>query len=299
MSTRKIKNAKDLSTGELIYFRGHAQATYMSDGTTVEEAIKNSIPSGPSAEFPEANLASVSDSGELEEINDIKFVKYIPQALTDDEKIQARKNIGAISNEEIDFPSIDSSMSAVSTNAPQNKVVKQYVDNLLNNKVDKVAGKQLTSVDFTQSDKSKLDGLKNIVVDTNISDYSTNPVQNKVIKEYVDSCFSNIGMPVDNISSGSSGNHSVSAVLKPNHYTRVAVPVSYLEILLQASSNNSNIEVINQYIIEFTVYDLADFLNITLPPNLKWANGVIPDFSAGGTYIISIINNLATAVVYI
>lgn len=42
MSTRKIMNAKDLSTNELIYFRGHAKATYMSDGTTtVEDAINN------------------------------------------------------------------------------------------------------------------------------------------------------------------------------------------------------------------------------------------------------------------
>lgn len=41
MATRNIKDAKDLSTGELIYFKGHAQATYMSDGTTVEDAIHN------------------------------------------------------------------------------------------------------------------------------------------------------------------------------------------------------------------------------------------------------------------
>lgn len=41
MSTRKIKDAKDLSTNELIYFKGHAQATYMSDGRTVEEAVNN------------------------------------------------------------------------------------------------------------------------------------------------------------------------------------------------------------------------------------------------------------------
>ena len=39
MSTRKIKDAKDLTTGELIYFKGHAKATYMSDGRTVEEAV--------------------------------------------------------------------------------------------------------------------------------------------------------------------------------------------------------------------------------------------------------------------
>ena len=41
MSTRNIKDAKDLDTGELIYFKGHAQATFMSDGSTVEDAVKN------------------------------------------------------------------------------------------------------------------------------------------------------------------------------------------------------------------------------------------------------------------
>lgn len=39
MATRKIKDAKDLDTGELIYIKGHAKATYMSDGRTVEDAI--------------------------------------------------------------------------------------------------------------------------------------------------------------------------------------------------------------------------------------------------------------------
>ena len=39
MATRNIKDAKDLTTGELIYFKGSAQATFMSDGRTVEEAV--------------------------------------------------------------------------------------------------------------------------------------------------------------------------------------------------------------------------------------------------------------------
>ena len=37
--TRKVKEAKDLVTNELIYFTGHAKATYMSDGSTVEDDI--------------------------------------------------------------------------------------------------------------------------------------------------------------------------------------------------------------------------------------------------------------------
>lgn len=40
MSTRKIKDAKDLTSNELIYFKSHAKATYMSDGSTVEDAVK-------------------------------------------------------------------------------------------------------------------------------------------------------------------------------------------------------------------------------------------------------------------
>ena len=42
---RKVKDAKDLKANELIYFKGHAGATYMSDGTTVEDAI-NGIQDG-------------------------------------------------------------------------------------------------------------------------------------------------------------------------------------------------------------------------------------------------------------
>ena len=48
MATRKIKDAKDLETNERIFFKGHAKATYMSDGSTVEDAINNiNIEAGP------------------------------------------------------------------------------------------------------------------------------------------------------------------------------------------------------------------------------------------------------------
>lgn len=66
MSTRKIKDAKDLTTNELIYFKGHAQATYMSDGRTVEEAITTytggfgGISTGSSA-YPVVEIETLSD----------------------------------------------------------------------------------------------------------------------------------------------------------------------------------------------------------------------------------------------
>ena len=43
MSHRKIKDAVDLTNDELIYFRSHAKATFMSDGKTVENAIQERI----------------------------------------------------------------------------------------------------------------------------------------------------------------------------------------------------------------------------------------------------------------
>lgn len=39
---RQVKDAEELITGEKIYFKGHAKATYMSNGQTVEDAF-NSI----------------------------------------------------------------------------------------------------------------------------------------------------------------------------------------------------------------------------------------------------------------
>lgn len=50
MANRIIKDAKDAKSNELIYFRGHAKATYMSDGRTVEDAI-NSAGTGGGADM--------------------------------------------------------------------------------------------------------------------------------------------------------------------------------------------------------------------------------------------------------
>lgn len=41
MSTRKVMDAKNLDTGEEIYFTSHAQATFLSDGTTVENNLND------------------------------------------------------------------------------------------------------------------------------------------------------------------------------------------------------------------------------------------------------------------
>jgi hypothetical protein len=132
---------------------------------------------------------------------------------------------------------VDTTLSASSSNAISNSAVTKA----LNNKVTKVAGKGLStndftddykqkidntvnvSNDFTEDYKNKLDNIEaraevnliekiyiagkeltptnkavNIYVDSSMSDYSENPVQNKVIKQYID----------DHIGSGGSGGES-------------------------------------------------------------------------------------------
>ena len=62
MSTRNIKDAKDLTTGELIYFKSHAQATFMSDECTVEEAV---------SEISAVDTSNLATKNELDQKQDI------------------------------------------------------------------------------------------------------------------------------------------------------------------------------------------------------------------------------------
>ena len=52
--------------------------------------------------------------------------------------------------------------------------------------VRQVAGKGLSTEDFTTAEKTKLAGLANTVVDATLDDDSTNPVQNKIVKGALD-----------------------------------------------------------------------------------------------------------------
>ena len=81
---------------------------------------------------------------------------------------------------------VDDALSATSTNPVQNKVVTAALD--------KKAGKDVATAEadglMSSTDKAKLDGIEDgankTIVDDAMSDTSTNPVQNKVIKQYVD-----------------------------------------------------------------------------------------------------------------
>ena len=64
-----------------------------------------------------------------------------------------------------------------------NYYTKTQVDTLLNDKVDKISGKGLSTNDFTNAYKSTLD---NYTVDSTLDSTSTNPIQNAVVTQALD-----------------------------------------------------------------------------------------------------------------
>lgn len=85
---------------------------------------------------------------------------------------------------------VDAAIAAAGGHAAD-AYTKAEVDGFLNNKVSKEAGKGLSTNDYTTAEKDKLAGVEaqanKTVVDAELSNFSTNPVQNKVIKAELDS----------------------------------------------------------------------------------------------------------------
>ena len=75
---RKVKNIIDKTTGEAVYAMGHAQATYMSDGRTVEDAIVEAMQSGGGSSDIYIFVRS-GDSGVLsaDEVAKLFAAKYV------------------------------------------------------------------------------------------------------------------------------------------------------------------------------------------------------------------------------
>ena len=90
---------------------------------------------------------------------------------------------------------VQASLSKADTALQEHQSLAEYaktvdVNNALGNKVDKVAGKGLSTNDYTTDEKTKLSGIEaganKTIVDSALSSASTNPVQNKIIKASID-----------------------------------------------------------------------------------------------------------------
>lgn len=94
MATRKIKDAKDLSTNELIYFKGHAQATYMSNGATVEDVI-NTLKGGSGGVTSESDPVFLASPAASITANNILNWNNKQDLITDIETIRAGAGLGS------------------------------------------------------------------------------------------------------------------------------------------------------------------------------------------------------------
>lgn len=83
--TRKVKDAKDLESNERIYFKGHAKATYMSDGRSVEDAINQMGTGGGTVDLSgyatKAELANKVDKVNGKQLSTEDFTTLLKQKL--------------------------------------------------------------------------------------------------------------------------------------------------------------------------------------------------------------------------
>ena len=177
----------------------------------------------------------------------------------DDTKEYGAGSVGAelkeLSQKEID---VDSALSDTSTNPVQNKVVKSAMDK----KVTEEAGKGLSTNDFTNAYKTKLDNIEEeankTIVDSALSLTSENPVQNKVVAQEIndkaDVIISTASGSIAHFEDGAEADaKSVIAYIEPVqdlHGYDSPWPAGSGKNLLQ---NNGSSEVING--ITFTVHD--------------------------------------------
>lgn len=150
----------------------------------------------------------------------------------------------------------------------------------------KFLGKIDEAKDIVTNDQ--IPDVSEIKVDSSMSDSSTNPVQNKTVKAYVDSKVAAAGQ----MAVVAHGYSETSVEIAPNAYHRWTSTMSSLTVTLKSVSSAN---VLN-YMMEFTTSSSGCVL--TLPSNIKWANGNPPAMKPSTTYQISIINNLGVWAYY-
>ena len=167
--------------------------------------------------------------------------------------------------------SFDDHLDGASTNAPQNKVVKEAIDDL----------------------DARVDALEDVTIDTELDAESTNAVQNKAIKEAIDGLTAE-GITFDNTGTGLSSTDVQNAIAD----TKALIPA--VDTTLNSSSGNAiaNSAVKNALdALETSLGDDIDAVEAQIPTvdsNLDTTSGNPIANSAVSTPIASLTSNLAT-----
>lgn len=81
---------------------------------------------------------------------------------------------------------IDSQLSTISTNPVENQAITKALNSKQDNLVSGVNIKKINGVDILGEGEVTIQTGTDITVDSQMDDSSTNPVQNRIVKEYID-----------------------------------------------------------------------------------------------------------------
>ncbi len=142
----------------------------------------------------------VSDTDVTKALSDIRALQESLEDVNETLELKADKselpvNVSELTND-ADYATKEEVNEAVSIVIdPTLKVSGKAADakatgDALNNKVDKVAGRQLSENNYTTYEREKLAGISSgatrVIVDYQMNESSSNPVQSRIIKKYVD-----------------------------------------------------------------------------------------------------------------
>lgn len=289
MATRRIKDAKDLSTNELIYFKSHAKATFMSDGSTVEDTINNIN----LLDYIKKNeLSLVATTGSF---NDLIDAPSIPQAVFETTVANwgFTKNTGTYSKPTGGIPksdlhtSIQDSLSKADT-ALQSETYKGTVTGVKINGSTKTQSNGIVDLGTVITSHQSLSGKQDLLVSgTNIKTINGQSILgngNLVISGGASSGSSDSSPAYPEINHGTT---NTTFTLNSNTFYIWDEVVS-----LTLSLNDPISGITNEYIFQFSSGETAP--SLTLPAYVKWVNDEIPVFDSNKVYQISILNNFAS-----
>ena len=276
MTNRIIKDAKDLSTNELIYFRGHAKATYMSNGATVEDAINNISNNGGSG-------ADMTNYYTKEQIDNKGYITEIPSEYVTETELNGKgyattSQVNAKQDAISDLSTIRSG-AALGATALQSVPSEYITETELNNKgyLTSIPSEYVTETELTNKSYATTSQV-NAKQDTLVSGTNIKTINGTSI----------LGSGDIKTNKPLQTSTSTSMTLTPNVYHRnTSTSLSSLRITLGSVTDDT---ILNEYLVEFTTRSSGT--TITLPSNVKWVNGTTPTFEASTTYQISIVNNL-------
>lgn len=275
----KVKQAKDLSTNEIIYFKGHAQATYLSDGTTVEDAINN-IESGSGNSVDPSNYYTKTEidgkgyvtSTQLEAKQDV---------ISDIDTIRTNA-----SNYKGTITGVSANGTSVATSGVANipaASTSTYGVTKLTSATNSTSTVLAATASAVKAAYDLADGKQDALISgTNIKTINGNSI---------------LGSGDITISGGSSSGSAYSEVshgtadttfeLTPNTF-HVWDEVTELDLSLGAETAG----VANEYLFQFTSGSTATTLS--LPDDIKWANDDAPTIETDKIYQISILKGLGS-----